>query len=128
MASPPARWCVLDPRTPIGTSISRRRLAGVDRVLSFESPLVRGPGLAAGHISRQVRVLVQQARRSRPEEHRHHEEVAGAERAIEPGGITQAAGKLVEAAAYAIFYQRKALRGPRLVGLVHDGGLELEDR
>ena len=46
-----------------------RLLAGVDRQLSGEGPLVGGPRFAAGHIGGEVRIFVQQTRRFQPEQH-----------------------------------------------------------
>src|SRR4051812_24371256 len=85
---------------------------GVDRPLGRERPLVRGPCFAAGHIVRQVGELVQEARGSQPEQHRHHHEVARAERPIEPVGVVQAGGELVEPTADAVLDQRQALLRP----------------
>src|SRR5947207_6278982 len=104
------------------TTSSRPRSAGrwfacVDRQLSVEGALVGGPRFAAGHIGGEVRTFVQQTRRPQPEQHRHHHQVTRAERAIEPGGIAKATGKLVQPATDAILDQRHALRGPGLVPL-----------
>ena len=60
--------------------------------------------------------------------HRHHHQVARAERAIEPAGTPKAAGKLAQPVTDAIRNQRHALRGPGLVALKEPGGFEFKDR
>src|SRR5271166_382083 len=103
-------------------------MTGVDRPLGGESPFVCGPRFAAGNIGGQFRKLVQKARRSKPEQHRHHHEVARAEVPIEPVGIAQPGRKLDQSIANAAFDQRQALFGPWLVTLREPGGHEFEDR
>src|SRR5512138_1952580 len=70
--------------------------AGVHRQLRRECSLVRRPRFAAGDIRGQVRILVQEARRPRPEQHRHHHQVSDTERTIEPLGIAEARRKRPE--------------------------------
>ena len=65
---------------------------GVDRQLRGESPLVGGPRFAARDIGGEVGIFVEQARRPQPQQHRHHHQVAGAERAVQPVGVAQARG------------------------------------
>src|SRR5688500_12917503 len=89
-----------------------RWLAGVDRRLSLESPLVGGPRFAAGDKGGQVRIFVHNARRFQPEQHRHHQQVARAESTVEPVGTAQASGKLLQPVADAILDQRQALLAP----------------
>src|SRR3954466_3853545 len=103
-------------------------LARVNCQLSLERALVGGPRFSAGDIGAQVRVFVQNARRSQPEQHRHHHQVPRAERPIEPVGITKATGQLAEPVTDAILDEWQALRGPGLVGLEDFGGYEVEDR
>ena len=100
----------------IGLLLSAR-LRGVDRQLGGESPLVRGPRFAARDVGGQCRELVQEARRSQPEQHRHHHQVARAERPIEPVGIAQAGRELGQPIANAVLDQRQARFGPGLVAL-----------
>ena len=108
--------------------ISRLRIPGVDRQLGGEGPFVCGPRFAAGDVGGQVRELVQKARRSEPEQHRHHHQVARAEGPIEPVGIAQAGRELDQSIANAVLDQRQALFGPGLVALRELGGHEFEDR
>src|SRR6187549_1399 len=108
------------PTARAGAQLARstsRRLADVGRQLSVVGSLVCGPRFAAREIGGQVRKLVQDPRGLRPEQHRYHQEVAGAERPVEPLGIPEASGELGEPGANAIFHQRNALRAPRLVPL-----------
>src|SRR5262249_13819202 len=56
-----------------------------------ESPLVGRPRFAADDIGGQVRIFVQNARSFQPEQHRHHHQITGAERSIEPIGIPRRA-------------------------------------
>lgn len=114
--------------TEYGTSSASLRMTGVDRPLGGESPFVCGPRFAAGNIGSQFRKLVEKARRSKPEQHRRHHEVARAERPIEPVGIAQAGRELDQSIANAVFDQRQALFGPWLVALREPGGHEFEDR
>src|SRR3546814_19071716 len=67
-----------------------------NRQLSVESTLEGGPRFAAGDIGGEVRVFVQHPRPLQPAQHRHHQQVTGAERAIEPVGVTKATGKLAQ--------------------------------
>src|SRR3546814_12079154 len=67
-----------------------RSLAAVNHQLGVKSPPVSGPRFAASEISSEVRIFIQNTRRSQPEQHRHHHQIARAERAIEPVGVTQA--------------------------------------
>src|SRR5882672_6463510 len=91
------------------------RISGVDRPLGGERSFVCGPRLATGNIVSQFRKLVQKARSSKPEQHRHHHEVACAERSIEPVGNAHAGRKLDQSIANTVFDQRQALFGPGLV-------------
>jgi hypothetical protein len=50
-----------------------------------------------------------------PEQHRNHHQVTRAERAIQPVGITETCGKLIETLADAVCNQRHTLFAPRLV-------------
>src|SRR3954454_22599316 len=84
-------------------------IPGVDRQLGGEGPFVRGPRFAAGNVGGQFRELVQKARRSQPEQHRHHHQIARAERPIEPVGITQASRELDQSIANTVLDQRQAL-------------------
>jgi tetratricopeptide (TPR) repeat protein len=97
------------------------------RSLGSESSLVRGSRFATGNVGGQFGKLVQKARRSEPEQHRHHHQIARAERPIEPVGVAQAGRKLDESIANAVFDQRQALFGPRLVALRELGGCEFAD-
>src|SRR5882757_10878494 len=105
-----------------------RWLAGVDRQLSSESPLVGGPRFAAGDIGGEVWIFVQHARWFQPEQDRHHHQVTRAERTIEPVGAAKVSGELVEPVADPIPDQRQALPGPGLVALKNPGGYEFKDR
>src|SRR5215212_10287292 len=90
------------------TSSAGRWFACVDRQLSVEGTLVGGPRFAAGYIGGEVRIFVQHTRRFQPEQHRHHHQVARAERAIEPVGIAKATGKLDQPVTDAILDERHA--------------------
>src|SRR5690606_1375755 len=70
---------------------------GEDRQLSFERALEGRPRLAARDIGCEVWMLAEQVRSAQPAKHRHHQEVARAERALEPLAIAQAAGELAQA-------------------------------
>jgi hypothetical protein len=72
--------------------------------------------------------VVQYTRSFQPEEHRHHHQVARAERAIQPVGSGKATGKLAQPVTDAIHDERHALRGPGLVALKEPGGSEFKDR
>src|SRR4029434_9059603 len=82
----------------------------------------------APHARSRDLVFSQNARRFQPEQYRHHQQVARAERTIEPVGIAQASGKLFQPGADTTLDQRQALLAPGLVALQKPGGCELEDR
>src|SRR3546814_15278632 len=67
-----------------------------NRQLSVESTLDGGPRFAAGDIGGEVRVFVQHARPVKPAQTRHHQQVPGAERAIEPVGVANTPGQAVQ--------------------------------
>jgi hypothetical protein len=71
-----------------------------------ESTLVGGPRFAAGDVGGEVRIFVQHSRCFQPEQHRHHHQVARAERTIEPVGIAKAIGKFVQPITDAILDER----------------------
>ncbi len=87
--------------------------------LGIESPLVGGPYLAAGDIGGEVRICIQKTGGLQPEQHRHHHQVAGTERTVEPVGIPKATGKLVQPVTDAILdkgagaARARACRAPR---------------
>ena len=106
-----------------GPSSAGRWLASENRQLSVESTLVGGPRFAAGDIGGEVRIFVQHTRCFQPEQHRHHHQVARAERTIEPVGIAKATGKFAQPVTDAILDDRQALLVPGLVALQEPGGL-----
>src|SRR5215217_3938177 len=106
----------------------RQPACGLPALIARWAANARGPRFAARNIVSQFRELVQKARGSQPEQHRHHHEVARAERSFEPVGIAQAGRKLDQSLADAVFDQRQALFGPGLVALREPGGHEFEDR
>src|SRR5258708_10466112 len=85
-----------------GSASAGWRLAGVNRQLSVESPLVGGPRFAAGDIGGEGLIFVQKAGWFHPEQHPHHHQGSRAEPTIEPVGIPQPSRKLVPPAADAI--------------------------
>ena len=103
-------------------------LAGVHRQLRGESALVSGARFAARDVGGQVRELIKQARRLQPLQHVHHHQVAGAERPVEPVGLAEASGELLQRTALAIRDLRQTLLGPGLVVFQQLGVCEFEDR
>src|ERR1700754_4726135 len=84
------------PRAPLPTLRSAstgRWLAGENRQLIVESTLVGGPRFATRDIGGEVRIFLQYARPVQPAQHRHHQQVTGAERIVEPVAISKPAGK-----------------------------------
>lgn len=71
-----------------------RRCGGENRQLSIESTLEGRPRFAADDIGGEVRI--QHPRSVQPAQHRHHQNITGAERTIEPVGIAKARGKFAE--------------------------------
>src|SRR3546814_11944860 len=86
-----------------------------DRQLSIERSLEGGPGLAAGDVGGEVGIVVQYSRSVQPAQHRYHQQIAGAERAIEPVGVAKATGKVAQPDADAVLEGTQALLVPGLV-------------
>ena len=107
-----------------------RRRGGRHRLrqLSSKCTLVRRARFAARNIRGEVREFVQQARHAQSQQHRHHDEITRTEFAVEPVGIAEASGKLVQPIADATFDQRQALLAPGLIALQKLGGYEFKDR
>jgi len=87
---------------------SAGRRASENRQLGVESTLEGRPRFAAGDIGGEVRIVLQHTRSVQPAQHRHHQQVAGAERAVEPVGIAEPAGKLAQPGMGALFEGRDA--------------------
>ena len=104
------------------------RLPVNNRQLSGESTLVGGPRFAAGDIGGEVRIFVQYTRSFQPEQHRHHQQVTGAECSVEPVGIAKPTGKFAQPYADAILEDRQALLIPSLVVLHERGDSAIKDR
>ena len=73
-----------------------RCAARENRQLIGERPLVGGPRFAAGDVSGEVRIVRKYPRALQPAQHRHHQQITGAERAVEPVGIAEPAGEPIE--------------------------------
>ena len=101
---------------------------GENRQLSVESTPVGRPRFAAGDIGGEVRIFVQHTRCFQPEQHRHHHQVARAERTIEPVCIAKATGKFAQPVTDALLDERQALLVPGLVALQEPGGFAIKDR
>ena len=65
---------------------------------------------------------------SRAAQRMHHQEVAGAERAVEPLGVPQPSGELAEPCMDALVEHRRARRIPGLVALQNPDGDEIQHR
>jgi hypothetical protein len=87
-----------------------------------------GPRFAAGDIGAEGRIRLQDPRTAQPAQHRHHQQVGGAERAVQPVGVAEPAGKLVQPRPDASVEHELALLEPRLVALHERGDRALEDR
>ena len=111
-----------------GAPSSAGRCGGENRQLSLESTLVGGSRLAAGDIGGEVRVFFQYIRTLQPAQHRHHQQITGAERAIEPIGIAKVTGKTVQPLPYVFFQGMQALLIPGLVAFEDPGKGALENR
>ena len=92
--------------------MSAGRCGGENRQLSVESTLVCGPRFAAGDVGREVRIFLQHTRSLQPAQHRHHQKVTGAERAIQPVGIAEPTGKVAQPFPDADLEDTQALLGP----------------
>jgi RNA polymerase sigma-70 factor, ECF subfamily len=93
-----------------------------------EGPPEGRPRFAAGDIGAEVWMVVEQARSVQPAQHRHHHQVAGAERPVEPVGTPEPAGEVAEPVTDAIVEDAQALLVPALVALHVPGQLALDDR
>lgn len=103
-------------------------MARENRKLRRECANVGGPGFRAGDVSGEVRRIVQQARSLQPKQNRDHQQVPGAEVAIEPICIAEPAGEIAKPVAYAIV---EYLQAPIVLGFValqDDGQGAFEDR
>ena len=78
------------------------RTGGEDRQLGGEGALEGGPRLAAGDIGGRGSDIPPAGPIPQPAQHRHHHQVARAERAVEPVGIAEPAGKLAQPVADAV--------------------------
>src|SRR3546814_4372622 len=89
------RTDTLFPYTTLFRSADSRRSNAIqkpvseDRQLSVESSLEGGPCFAAGDVGGEVGIVVQYSRSVQPAQHRYHQQIAGAERAIEPVGVAR---------------------------------------
>src|SRR5690242_2759293 len=55
--------------------------------LSSEGALVSGPSFAPSDVGGQTRIFLHHTRCFRPSQHRHHQQIGGTERAVEPLAI-----------------------------------------
>src|SRR6187455_2404286 len=114
--------------TQNGRLSAGRWLAGENRQLIVESTLVGGPRFATSDIGGEVRVFLQYARSVQPAQHRHHQEVTGAERIVEPVGTPEPTGKFAQPYTDTILEDRQALLIPGLVALQERGHCAINDR
>src|SRR5690606_29626519 len=96
--------------------------------LSIEGPPVCGPGLAAIDIGGKVRILVEDARSFQSAQHRYHQQITGAEGAVEPVTIAKPAGEAVEPLADAVLKGPQALLVPGLAAFEDHRHGALENR
>src|SRR3546814_8470946 len=128
------RTDTLFPYTTLFRSADSRRSNAIqkpvseDRQLSVESSLEGGPGFAAGDVGGEVGIVVQYSRSVQPAQHRYHQQIAGAERAIEPVGVAKATGKVAQPDADAVLEGTQALLVPGLVALEDLDEVAVEDR
>ena len=112
----------------VGASGDLAPLAHLALALIGEGTLVGGPRFAAGDIGGEVRIFVQYTRSVQPAQHRHHQQITGAECTVEPLGIAEAPGKFAEPSTDALVEHRQALAMPALVTLQDGRHRALHDR
>src|SRR5882757_11537975 len=111
-----------------GRPSSAGRCGGENRQLSIESTLEGLPRFATGDIGREVRIFLQQTRSVQPAQDRHHHQVTGAERIVEPVGIAKPTGKFAQPYTDAILEDRQSLPIPNLVVLQERGDSAINNR
>lgn len=113
--------CSRPPLAQSALSTADLGISSEDRHLRVDSAPERRPRVALGDIGGRLRASIRRARSAQPAQHRHHEQVAGAECAFESVDVAKAPGTLAQPYANVILEDRQALLMPRLVTL-HERG------
>lgn len=85
-------------------------------------------GLAARHIGRKVRIVVQYARTLQPPQHGHHQKITGTERTLQPVIVDKTGGKGIQSFADTRFHDGDALLVPAFLAFYETGNFPFEDR
>src|SRR5215510_2131019 len=108
--------------------LSATRCSDENCQLSGECTPEGGPCFTARHIGCEVCIFVQYSRSAQPAQHLHHQQVTGAERTVEPLGITKATGKFAQTVTDTTLDNRQALLVPSLVALQERDDCAIDDR